>query len=294
MSNNYGKVGTAPPLVVSPVGKDYNLDMRAGFLYFSTIFFIVSCATPTKEILPPKTLEHLPPSLDFSGDMDRESLDLQLLGLATKHPDKTTKWWVNYRRARLWESDRPGVACPLYMELSQTRQFPLYQVAYLRAFAACEGADMRHLPQKQLKPEEFPEWMRTEALDIALAKARRNLDKKVHMELAVEKSKQFLPQPEKVEYTKEALALARELKDQENIKFLEARLNKLSPKHISRPTPQQYLEVAYDFRRYREFDQAHRYYNKVIKGSKFSYESKVKAYKGIRTTYKLERKKPEY
>lgn len=156
------------------------------------------------------------------------------------------------------------------------------------------GADMRHLPQKQLKPEEFPEWMRTEALDIALAKARRNQDKKIHMELAVEKSKQFLPQPEKVEHTKEALALARELKDQENIKFLEARLNKLSPKHISRPTPQQYLEVAYDFRRYREFDQAHRYYNKVIKGSKFSYESKVKAYKGIRTTYKLERKKPEY
>lgn len=268
--------------------------MRAAFLYISTIFLIVSCATSTKEILPPKTLDNLPPSLDFSGDMDRESLDLQLLGLATKHPDKTTKWWVNYRRARLWELDRPGVACPLYMELSQTRQFPLHQVAYLRAFAACDGADMRHLPNKQLKPEDFPEWMRTEALEIALTRARRNQDKKNHMELAYEKSKQFLPQPEKVEYTKEALALARELKDPEMIKTLEARLIKLSPKHISHPAPHQYLDVAYDFRRYREFVKAQRYYNKVITGSRFSYEDKVKAYKGVRSSFKLERKKSEY
>ena len=268
--------------------------MRAILLYLFTITLIVSCATPTKEILPPETLENLPPSLDFSGDMDRESLDLQLLGLAAKHPQKTTKWWVSYRRARLWEKDRPGTSCPLYMELSQARHFPLRELALLRAFAACEGADMRHLPNKNLNPDDFPEWMKGLALNIALEKARQSKDQKNNMELALRKSKQFLPQGQKVEFTLEALHLAKALGDTEQIQKAQARLHKLSPKTKPKPRPNEYLDVAYDYRRYREFDQARRYYSKVLRGKKFSYAQKVKAYKGIRMAFKLERRKPEY
>ncbi|MCC7405974.1 MAG: transglycosylase SLT domain-containing protein [Bdellovibrionales bacterium] len=268
--------------------------MRFVLLYICTIFLIVSCANSTKEILPPTTLEHLPPTLETTGDMDKESLDLQLLGIAAKYPDKTTRWWVNYKRARIWETERPGVSCPLYMELAQTRQFPLQQVALLRAFAACEGADLRFLPKKQVVPEEFPEWMRALATEIALGKARRDGDQRTHLQLAYEKSKQNLPPQEKVELTKEALKLAQQLADGDMIKTLQARLIKLAPKFKVNPPPSEYLEVAFDFRRYREFNEARKYYQKVLSGPRFSYADKVVALKGIRTVFKLERKKPEY
>lgn len=260
----------------------------------TVITLISSCTTPPKEILPPKKAEYFPPNLDFVGDKDRESLDLQLLSIATKFPDQSVQWWVNYRRARLWENDQPGTACLLYRDLSQNPLFPIHQIALLRAYSSCEKGDLAQLKLEAMNPRLFPEWIQPLSIDIALKNSRRDGLSQENFTWAYEKSKFSLPYSEKVLLTQEALRFATILNDQSKIKLAQERLYRIAPRFKPSPKPETFLDIAYDYRRVREFPKARKFYQKILARRQTSFQDNVKAFNGIRMTYKIEGNKPKY
>jgi soluble lytic murein transglycosylase len=266
-----------------------------GFLPFCLIVFIIlSCSTHPVSILPPSEFEYLPPNLDFIGDRDRQSLDLQLLGVAAKYPGKNVQWWAAYRRARLWEKDKPGTSCLLYLDLSQNPHFPIKQIALLRAFSTCDRDDLAKFRIEQLDQRQFPEWIRPLSLDIALRNSRRDKDIEANYDLALQKSKLAIGYEEKVKLLQEAVDIAPTLADPGKLKIAQTRLYRIAPRFKPDPRFNEYLDVAYDYRRAREFDKARLFYQKVYDSEHSSFDNKIKAIKGIRSAYKVEQKKPEY
>ena len=85
----------------------------------------------------PPTVEGLVLNSEISSDNDFDSVDLFLKRLATDHPEPSTVWWADYRRAELWTKKNPSIACENYAELAQVPAFPLHQLAFLRAYLIC-------------------------------------------------------------------------------------------------------------------------------------------------------------
>ncbi len=244
--------------------------------------------------LPPSEQE-LPPEMKVLTEEDRKNVDYFLLRLGDSNRDRNLKWWIDYRRANLWRTENPELACEKYAELSQDQEFPLKKVAALRALDICPAGSeqLKNISGLEEKPEEI--WMQTLALEASLSRAEKDKDLKKIMELSVEKSKQNLPQKLKVDLMKKAIESAKGLKLKgKEMESLNQRLYSLSPKLNPKPKKEDRLEVALDHRRYREFDKAIKNYTLVLNDKKSSFLQKRQALNGIRLSYKNARNKPAY
>jgi soluble lytic murein transglycosylase len=192
-----------------------------------------------------------------------------------------TTWLKDYRKAREMQSTDRAKSCSMFKKLSDERKFPGKQVALLHAWEICEG-DQR----PKVDREELPPYLRDMSLEIALAQSAKDGDKSAEMLLALEKSKQRMPQAEKIKWTSLALTRARELNDEAKVNEYTKRLYRIAPRLNPHPPESRYLAVATDFRLSRQFEKARTYYNKILSGENFDMKEKVAAWKGIRMSYK--------
>ncbi len=196
-------------------------------------------------------------------------------------------WLRDYKEAQMLKSTAPFRSCELFKSLALEPKFPANEIARLRAWETCDSAE-------PLKRSDLPAYLNDLSLDIALMGAVKLNDKAAQMELATEKSKQRLPQNEKLKWNELALARARELKDKAKIEALTKRQYIIAPRLNPDPSPAQWLMVASDLRNARKFEQAREFYEKIIKGPEFTLDEKITAHKGIRLSYKNARRMDDH
>lgn len=203
------------------------------------------------------------------------------------HPTIPTLWWVRYHKARIWQASKPQKSCQHYAWLSEQKDFPLRDIAYLRSIQFCEDKK----PSNLAEPERENRWFKELWITAQSTLSERSNDQKLKMELLISKSKRSLIKHEKVSLTEKALIIAHKLEDQNKIKELNGRLEKISPKFIKSPSHRQLISKANDHRFYREFDQAKSLYDQILKSKKSSHWQVYQALKEKRRLYKLQRDK---
>lgn len=264
--------------------------MRFIYTFLILLFFGAGCSSTAFQYAPPDK-KLLPPKLELSSEENIETVDNYLLKAAETEKNKETTWWIQYKRASLWKNKKTQISCRLFSELSKDALFPLAHIARLRAFETCPKNSESLTGIKPFEYKTVPSWMTSLALDVALAKAEKQNDRKKLMLLSYEKSKEHLPKKLKIDFTQRALDLAVELKNNKFKRKMGLRLIKLSPSEKTRPRRSDWLNIAYDFRRKRKFKQADKYYLKVLNHNSFSFRAKLKAFRGLRKSYKNRRDK---
>lgn len=262
--------------------------MRSSLLATGLFLTVLGCATTAVKNSPPESL--LPPEFQVDSSQDRTQTDYFLMKIGDSDKRRNTQWWVNYRRAHMWRELDPLLACEKFSDLARDKMFPLQQLANLRAWEACPKdsplmSDLQHFNLK-----EYPAPLQSLAIDVALSRSLRDGDKNAILQFAFEKSKRNLPQGQKVQLTQLALSMAEELKKSNEVSKLKARLFQIAPRLDPNPKPEQYLKVAYDFRRARQFTHAESYYQKVISEPSFSWEDRRAAMDGLRLNFKNQRR----
>ena len=275
--------------------------IRDSLFYITTIAFymLVGCSSTNKTQYPP-SMSQFPPEVSnwpindtLFANKDFESIDLFLNKVVQEDSAEATHWWADYRRAQLWAQKDKKISCENFTRLAMQPRFPLSRLAYLRAHELCPKNYIVTSRLKAYDKESFDPWLSRLSQDVAIKTARAKKDYKELIQLLWDKSKLNLPKREKASLTEEARKLAKKHGDKTQVRRLTQRLHQLAPSKDPKPASRDYLAVAKDHRYYRNFDSARRYYNKVIKGSRFSVSQKIAAYRGIRQTYKVQQRRPE-
>lgn len=273
--------------------------IRRSLLIFSVFAIVMGCSSLDKSSKPPSS-ELMPPDIaqwpinnQLNHDKDFISIDLFLSRVAKEHPDQKTLWWADYRRAQLWIKKDKNVACENFARLAIDSLFPLRRIAFLRAHEVCPKENQILSRLENFNIDNFDPWLREDALDVALQKAKNSKDKKTLFELHLQKSKILTRKEEKVFHAKESLRFAKQVGNPSEVMALRQRIYNLSPSEMPSPKVKDYLNVANDFRYRRDFDTARDYYNKVIHSSSLSTGDKLQAYRGIRTSFKIQQRRED-
>ncbi|RME16744.1 MAG: lytic transglycosylase domain-containing protein [Bdellovibrio sp.] len=234
------------------------------------MFYFLGCASVEKSHLS-QVRDFLPPNLEEASSPSSGAPDFL----------KRKQWWLStYQKAR--KARRKKTKCFLYRKLAQDTLFPLHQVALYRSLLSC--------PLKVSQKKYFltvPPYLTSLALE-AQIRWSRAFQKGQLPQFYLEKSKKSRFYPDKVKWLRRALRLAKG----EEKKRLQQRLYRISPSRAPwRLKKNNLLAVAYDYRRRHMYPQAQRTYLKVLYQKRFSRKEKIKALKGLRVTYKLQRKK---
>ncbi len=279
---------------------DIGLMRRAIGTYGSSLIFFLGCSSTASN-------DHFTGGLEFFGSgapkplvtqdeiksRDSKSLEIFLESKAYRSSTQAMKWWMHFMRGKVWSSNDPRLACLSYKILAKEKEFPLRQLAQLRVYQTCPNASELIGWSEMDSPMTFAPWLRDLAVEVGLDQSRRKRDWWNQMHLALEKSKRVSLQNEKIDLIQEALSIARIHRDPGYIVDIEQLLYKVAPRLRSDPTPDEYLSMAYDYRRVQEFERARDYYRRAI-DSLSDPEKVFQAYKGMRMTYKLEHDKKLY
>ena len=283
--------------------------MSKSFLKLSSLFLaatlfgtIFGCSTVSRGPTP-RPLELLSAEEKWP-DSSRFDIDVKLQKLLDqslkdgRNPDQASavSWWVKYNQAQLWKQDRPTLACQHFHELAQNEDFPLARIAMLRAVEVCSATG----DSAQISPSVFEnlfdhkkEWWFSAALETALPYVQKMGQKRLELKIWNEKSRRSIHKPDKVLFTQKALQLAWLLQDKAEARYQEKRLFKLSPsllvRHAKKAPRGRWLDIAGDFRRKQQFDQAKKYYRKALWHKRSSDRQIYLAYQGLYRSFKLER-----
>jgi soluble lytic murein transglycosylase len=270
---------------------------KSTLTYGLFLSILIGCSTTQKQesfesdIYPPdisqwQNVDSLYTQKNFS------ELDSFYNKLAAENPNSPTTWWAEYRRAQLWEKKDKNVSCESYVRLAQINEFPLQKISYLQAHALCPQDNKVLERLEPFHTANFEPWLSSKATDVAILKARQIKDNKMLVELLTKKSKFNLRKDEKIELTDEALKLARQNNLLKETKDLEKRLYNLSPSKNPKYTWRDHLNIASDYRFYREFEKSRAYYKKVLANKRTLASEKLSAFRAIRNTYRLELNRP--
>ncbi len=185
-------------------------------------------------------------------------------------------------------------ACTAFFELSQEKDFPLSDLAFLRARQACGAKAEKTKDFDYRKYKEKP-WLWPLAIDIAFSETVNTKEYKTLSDLYLEKSKLASLVNEKVDLIEKSIQFAKKgKKAAREIVPLTQRLWNLAPRKKPRPPTRDWIAVATDFRRARDFKNALSYYDKVLKNPRSLLDDKYRALLGIRATRKLMEDKPKF
>ncbi len=254
--------------------------------------FIWGCSTPLKNAQF-TSLKLPPPDLLLDENQDKLTLLKHLEDLIANSKQQNEKLWAKFQFAKLKLEESPATSCPIIAELAENEVFPLKTESLLYKFKYCENRpNSLETLRTQLNIEDFP-WLKEVYLDTAITLAEKQKSPQDQMELYLEKSKLPSEQKIKVEYTQKALKIAQENFPQKTEELIQ-RIEKLSPRYIKNPKPNQYLKIANDLRANRLFTESIVYYKKVLNKKHLSAKEKSLALKGLAKTYKVMGKKQEH
>lgn len=223
-----------------------------------------------KSITPP-----LPGLVAKWKDASTESLSHLEVG----HREDNILWWKTYKMN----------TCEGFKTLAKTPQFPLYDLALLRAYEACPAKE--NLPAL---PQNTAPWYRDLAADIRLKESTETSDLQDDVLALTEKAKLETNKKKKEDFLVKALEAAKKLSAATEVESLEASLYKNSPRLNPAPLAKDLPSVAMDYRFHRGFDKAVEIYKKIIADPQASADDKFQAQKNLRQTYKVAQRRMDY
>lgn len=227
-------------------------------------------------------------------EKDPVSVEIHLRPYLNDSKRKETYYWANYKMGQVWASSNSKKACKYFSLLADDKDFPLKELAYLKEIETCpmDSKKLNHL--FELDPNDKHKWLGAEISELRYEVSKSQKLYEEWAEAAIRLSKDSVIRNEKIKYTEEALRLAKSLKQKDKIEQYQTRLEKLSPSRKKNFRKNDYFKVAYDYRRDRKFDKAMALYKKILRDKKRSFEEKVKAWKGIQSSHKLNRDKEKH
>ena len=238
----------------------------------------------------------LPPleSLDVWGREPVQN-DSKLEALHNSDPsNEPLRLLVRYQQAKLWSSLDAKKSCALWSEVLSEPRFPLFHIARLRAMEVCDQEAARFPPIDDVMRETTEPWLSDLLLRSSLARAKRTDNKAWEMRLTFSAVDLAKLQTEKLKLLARAKELANELNNSDDAQVADSRMVAAAPRLTKNPMPDQLLSVATDFRQARDFENARGLFIRATKEPSLSSFEKLKAYDGLRLSFKLEKKTDEY
>lgn len=202
-----------------------------------------------------------------------------------KNATRAENWWFSYQQARSAEKTNPALACQNFLNLSQQKDFPLWDLAWVRSQLSCEQSPPNDLQNKILQNA----WYAPVSILVREKAAAKTADTTDDIELLVEKSKHETQLKKKEALLLSALEQSKKLSDPQLSLAIENRLVQIFPRYQKNPTSKSWLSIAQDFRQFRKFPQAESFYKAVLRQGDL--ESQWSAWKGLRQIQKTQQNK---
>lgn len=231
----------------------------------------------------------------------KDAHDKELLPPTTKIPSlqqQTTEpkarnerwWWLFNRGETALVQKKKEIACPAFRTLSSEKDFPLKDLATLRALEICPGHE--DLTAAETLPETSKSWfresdIRARDLHYALLPPAEKVDL-LWDKAALEKSDR-----QRELYLSDAVSVAEAAKDPELIQKTHNKLWNHSPRLKPRPSKKDLPAVANDYRRWRDFNRSLAIERERLKDKSLTFEERFNILKSIRQTYKIAQRKNE-
>lgn len=229
-----------------------------------------------------------PPLPNFIAKWKTASLtDLEKLEVGAK--EDNIRWWKTYTLSLAKKESAPLESCEGFKALSVEQDFPLHNLALLRAYETCSDKEkLSNLP-----PSVAP-WYRDLYVDINLKEALETPDTQDDLSAYIEKAKIDNNKKNKEEYYMKALLIAQKLGNKEDEQEVQTLLYKNSPRLNPAPTFKELSSVASDYRFHRDFDNALKVYKKILASKQSSVDDSFQALKNIRQTLKVAQRRTDY
>lgn len=253
-------------------------------LLFLGLTIVASCASFNswdpqidRRIIPPELIK----------TSEWEVLPIQdIMKLTDEDLTINEQWLKKYTLARRLVKENPTESCRLYEQLSQENQFPLSDLAQLRAYEICD-----HFPRPTTVTQEYRSLFAE--IDYQKSLATSTIDD--DLPAAIEKINYELDRKNKETLILQTIQLAQKLQRSEVLPSLQIQLYKNSPR--LKPTYTDNNErnlAASDFRFHRQFSEALKIYDQIFKNKNSTIEEQYQALKNIRNTYKVSQDKANY
>lgn len=248
----------------------------------------VDTQKPSLLEIPSNTQNTNPPLPSFLEKWKTANLaDLEKMSVSSD--EKSIGWWKTYLVSTAKKTTAPAQACEGFKKLAVDMEFPLRDLALLRAYEACPMKEkLPPLPQ-QVNP-----WYRDLSVEIKWKQSQDTTDLKDDLDALSEKAQIESNKKLKEDYLLKALGLAEKLNLKNEIGQLQAQLYKNSPRLNPDPAFKDLSAVALDYRFHREFDKALKIYKNILSNNEATLDDQFQAYKNIRMTYKVAQRKTEY
>lgn len=213
--------------------------------------------------------------------------DLEKLSVGSN--ENNILWWKTYTLSLAQKDKKPAAACTGFKQLSETAQFPLHDLALLRAYETCPRNEKLYALPQTANP-----WYRELSADIRLKESTETPDLRDDLDALVEKAKIENNKKNKEEYLLKALSIAQKMELKDESEQIQTSLYKNSPRLNPNPTFKDLNNVATDYRFHREFDKALATYKKIMASKEATADDKFQALKNIRMTNKVAQRRQEY
>ncbi|WII71405.1 transglycosylase SLT domain-containing protein [Bdellovibrio sp. 22V] len=229
-----------------------------------------------------------PPIASFQSKWKNAPLsELEKLEVGSK--EDNILWWKTYTLALAKKESAPTQSCEGFKLLSTAANFPLHDLALLRAYEVCaKNENLADLPASAAP------WYRDLFIDIKLKKALETPDLRDDLAAYIDKAKADSNKKNKEDFYMKALLIAQKLELKEETAEIQALLYKNSPRLNPLPTYKDLSGVAGDYRFHRDFDNALKTYKQILNSKEASVDDTFQTLKNIRQTYKVAQKRTDY
>ncbi len=195
----------------------------------------------------------------------------------------------DYKNAEeLLAAGKKEESCLKFKKLADDKSFPLHQLALIQTLKTCPYTilEARKVWDDQLK-NVHPAWKK-DFLLTSMDLAKKNKLNSHYVDFSLEYLSFLETRKERENYLKNLL------KETDNNLQVKQAYYELSPRFIEKPTKEEWSKVGYDFSLNRDFANARKYFNKVIKEKSLPPSERLQAYKRKAFSFKLERDKKRY
>ncbi|NUN04823.1 MAG: transglycosylase SLT domain-containing protein [Bdellovibrio sp.] len=219
----------------------------------------------------------------------KNALPQELEKLEVGAKEDNIRWWKTYTLSLVKKDSEPLASCNGFKALSLESEFPLHDLALLRAYEVCPNRE-----KLATLPGNVAPWYRELFADIKLKEAKDSESLQDDLAAYIEKAKLESNKKNKEDLYLKALLVAQKLDAKNEIEQIQTSLYKNSPRLNPVPELRELSSVAMDYRFHRDFENALKTYKKILSAKTSSGEDHFLALKSIRQTYKVAQRRTEY
>lgn len=258
-------------------------------IFIALSFFSVLMGCATTSHLDSRIDKRVTPPLPTFVNKWKNSSTEELEKLQVGSKEQNIHWWKTYILSSAKKESAPVESCDGFRTLSVIHNFPLHDLALLRAYQVCpKGSDLPELPSS------IAPWYRDLYVDIKLKESSETEELQDDIVSYGEKARLETNKKKKEELFLKALAVSEKMESKEEAVKIQVQLYKISPRLNPAPNFADLSAVAADYRFHRDFDYALKTYQKIIGSKEATADDYYQALKNIRQTYKVAQRRHDY